>query len=124
MYDKDNTFAKIARNEIPRRTIVENKYAVSFYDANPKFEKHALVIPKGEYENILDFVRNASQKEQKGFWDCFLKTAEKLGLKENFNVLINTGANAPMFKQSIFHFHLHLLAGAKKLAFEKLLTEM
>ena len=63
MYDKNNVFAKIVRNEIPREAIVENDYALSFNDINPLFEKHVLVIPKGEYENILDFTLNASPEE-------------------------------------------------------------
>lgn len=121
MYDKNNVFAKIIRNEIPRKGIVENEYALSFYDVNPLFEKHALVIPKGEYENILDFVTNASAAEQAGFWECFKETANILGISENFNVLANAGADAPFIKQSVFHFHLHLVSGPKKPELNKIL---
>ena len=124
MYDKNNVFAKIARNEIPRDAIVENEYALSFNDINPLFEKHVLVIPKGEYENILDFVSNASAEEQAGFWDCFKETAEKIGICENFNILANAGANAPFVKQSVFHFHLHLVCGPKKEELKKILAEI
>ena len=124
MYDKNNVFAKIARNEIPRKAIVENEYALSFNDINPLFEKHVLVIPKGEYENILDFVSNASAEEQAGFWDCFKETAEKIGICENFNILANAGANAPFVKQSVFHFHLHLVCGPKKEELKKILAEI
>ena len=124
MYDKNNVFAKIARNEIPREAIVENEYALSFNDINPLFEKHVLVIPKGEYENILDFVSNASAEEQTGFWDCFKETAEKIGICENFNILANAGANAPFVKQSVFHFHLHLVCGPKKEELKKILAEI
>ena len=113
MYDKNNVFAKIACGEIPRDAIVENEYALSFRDINPMFSNHILVIPKGEYENILDFARNASAAEQAGFWDCFVKTAEKMGIDANFNIMANAGANAPFIKQSVFHFHLHLVAGDK-----------
>ena len=114
MYDKNNVFAKIVRNEIPREAIVENEYALSFYDINPLFERHVLVIPKGEYENLLDFVSNASVEEQGAFWACFKETADKLRVCENFNVLSNAGAEAPFVKQSVFHFHLHFVSGAKK----------
>ena len=124
MYDKNNVFAKIARNEIPREAIVENEYALSFNDINPLFEKHVLVIPKGEYENILDFVSNASAEEQAGFWACFKETAEKIGICENFNILANAGANAPFVKQSVFHFHLHLVCGPKKEELKKILAEI
>ena len=113
MYDKDNVFAKIIRGEIPSKKIVENEYAMSFYDVNPMCEKHVLVVPKGEYENILDFARRASAAEQAGFWDCFVKTADKLGINGEFNVFANAGMSAPLFNQSVFHFHLHLIAGDK-----------
>lgn len=113
MYDKNNVFAKIARGEIPSKKICENDYALSFYDINPMFSTHALVIPKGEYENILDFAKNATPAEQLGFWECFTQTAEKLGIDANFNVLANAGADAPFVQQSVFHFHLHLVAGQK-----------
>ncbi len=121
MYDKNNVFAKIVRNEIPRNAIVENEYALSFMDINPLFEKHALIIPKGEYENILDFVSNASSAEQAGFWACFKETADRLGISQNFNVLANAGADAPFIKQSVFHFHLHLVSGPKKPELQKVL---
>lgn len=124
MYDKNNIFAKIARNEIPRTAIIENDYALSFNDIRPLFETHVLVIPKGGYENILDFTCHASVAEQQDFWDCFNQTAEKLGIKDDFNVLANAGANAPFGKQTVFHFHLHLVSGPKNSEFENFLTEL
>ena len=114
MYDKNNVFAKIVRNEIPREAIVENEYALSFYDIKPLFERHVLVIPKGKYENLLDFVSNASVEEQGAFWACFKETADKLGVCENFNVLSNAGAEAPFVTQAVCHGHVHLGSGAEK----------
>lgn len=113
MYDNNNVFAKIIRGEIPCKKICENDYAISFYDINPMFSTHALVIPRGPYENILDFVRNASDAEQSGFWKCFDATAAALGVDANFNVMANAGADAAFIAQSVFHFHLHLVAGNK-----------
>ena len=116
MYDKNNVFAKIIRGEIPSKKVVENEYAMSFYDVNPMCKTHVLVVPRGEYENILDFSRRATPAEQAGFWDCFVKTAEKLGIDGEFNVFANAGLAAPIFNQSVFHFHLHLIAGEKTAA--------
>lgn len=123
MYDKNNVFAKMIRGEIPTNKVYENEYAMSFYDINPMFNTHVLVIPKGEYKDILDFAKNASTTEQSGFWECFTKTAEKLGIECEFNCLANAGANAPFVKQSVFHFHLHLVAGEKTPAFCELVSE-
>jgi len=124
MYDKNNVFAKIIRNEIPCASIVENDYAISFLDANPMFETHVLVIPKGEYENILDFTQNASAVEQLAFWECFTKTAAALGIDGRFNIMANTGADAPFIGQGVFHFHLHLVAGKRSPAFYEVLESL
>ena len=114
MYDKDNIFAKIIRGEIPCKKVCENEHAISFYDINPIFSTHVLVIPRGEYENILDFARRATKDEQAGFWACFAQTAQQIGISGDFNVLSNAGANAPFVRQSVMHFHLHLVAGEKQ----------
>ena len=119
MYDKDNIFAKIIRGEIPCNKICENDYALSFHDINPMATTHALVIPKGDYENILDFVTRAAPDVQAGFWACFRETAEKLGVTVDFNVLANAGMHAPFVGQSVFHFHMHILAGKRTQEFCK-----
>ena len=124
MYDKNNVFAKIIRGEIPTTKICENEHALSFYDVNPMFSTHVLVIPKGEYQNILDFAKNASADEQVGFWECFAKTADKLGVECEFNCLANAGANASFVKQSVFHFHMHLVSGDKTPAFNDMIAEI
>ena len=124
MYDKNNVFAKIIRGEIPSKKVIENEYAMSFYDVNPMCDTHVLVVPRGEYENILDFVRRATPAEQAGFWDCFDKTAAALGVDGEFNVFANAGLSAPLFNQSVFHFHLHLIAGEKTPTCINLMKEM
>ena len=123
MKNENCIFCKIANKEIGT-LIYENEYAMSFYDINPMFKTHALVIPKGPYQNILDFVKNAPTNEQAAFWDCFARTADKLGVQCEFNCLANAGADAPFVKQSVFHFHLHLVAGAKTSAFKNLISEI
>lgn len=122
-YDKNNVFAKMIRGEIPTNKVYENEYAMAFHDINPMFSTHVLVIPKGPYQNILDFAQNATIAEQTGFWECFTRTAEKLGIDCNFNCLANAGADAPFVKQSVFHFHLHLVSGDKTGAFRDLVAE-
>ena len=124
MYDQNNVFAKIARGELPCDAIVENEYALSFNDINPLFETHVLIIPKGPYENILDFTANATAAQQAGFWDCFRQTAKKLGIENNFNIFANSGADAPFFKQSVFHFHLHLVSGSRREELFKAVSEI
>lgn len=112
MYDKDNVFAKIIRGEIPCNKIYENEYAISFHDINPVAKTHVLIIPKGEYKNMFEFLDNASANEQHLFWDCVKKTAHKLNCDDDCNIIANVG-HGTFFYQSIPHFHLHIIAGEK-----------
>ena len=62
-YDKNNIFAKILRGEIPCKKIYENDFVLSFHDISPQKKIHALVIPKGSYVDLDDFIQNAKEKE-------------------------------------------------------------
>ena len=112
MYDKNNVFAKIIRGELPCRKIYENECAMSFHNIAPTAEIHALIIPKGEYENIHEFLFHADAAAQAGFWDAYRETAQALGLSGDYNIAANTG-KGPFFAQSVMHFHLHLLGGKR-----------
>ena len=61
-YDTNNIFAKILKGEIPCKKIYENEYVLSFYDINPQRKIHALVIPKGSYVDLDDFLINGKEK--------------------------------------------------------------
>jgi histidine triad (HIT) family protein len=109
MYDKHNVFAKMIRGEIPVAKIYENEYAFSFYDASPVYETHILVLPKFECENLLDFVTRADAAQQAGFWKAVEETVRQKGISDSFRAAANTGKP----HQTVFHFHLHIVAGKK-----------
>jgi len=106
MYDKENVFAKILRQEIPNKTVFENEYALAFHNIQPEAKTHVLVIPKAEFIDIHDFTANADNDLQLGFWNGVKQTIDVLGLSE-FKTVTNTGAKAG---QSVFHFHIHIMA--------------
>ena len=66
-YDDNNIFAKILRGEIPCKKIYEDDHILSFHDINPQKKIHALVIPKGKYTDLDDFVKMPLQKK---WWEC------------------------------------------------------
>ena len=116
-YDKNNIFAKIIRGEIPLKTnekIYENEYVLSFYDINPKKKIHALVIPKGEYTDLDDFSKRASEKEIVELIKGINIVAKKLGISiddgKGYRALVNIGENGG---QEVPHLHFHLLGGEK-----------
>ena len=116
-YDKNNIFAKILRGEIPLKQsekIYEDEFVLSFYDINPKKKVHALVIPKGEYINLDDFSKRASEKEIVALIKGINIVAKKLGISvdggRGYRTLANIGENGG---QEVPHLHFHLFGGEK-----------
>ena len=107
MYDKNNVFAKILRGEIPCKEVYSDDNVLAFYDVAPRARVHVLVIPRGEYRDIFDFTQNAPVDVQAAFWNGFRNTIEKLGLRDNFRTVANTGRGAG---QSVMHFHIHIMS--------------
>ena len=110
-YDKNNIFAKILRGEIPCKKIFENDYVLSFHDINPQKKIHALVIPKGEYIDLDDFNKKASDKEITEFHKAVSHVSSLLGATDKgYRVLSNIGSDGG---QEVPHLHFHIFAGEK-----------
>jgi diadenosine tetraphosphate (Ap4A) HIT family hydrolase len=108
-YDKNNTFARILRKEIPARIVYEDDYALAFHDVNPKAPVHVLVIPKGEYMAFLDFSEKAPPEVIQGFMKAVQHVVQLLKLEEEgFRLLANQGGHAG---QEVPHFHIHIFGG-------------
>ena len=108
IYDKENTFAKILRGEIPCDKIYEDKYILSFNDINPQAKMHILIIPKDPYIDIADFLQNADFQYQTNFWSSVNTIIDDLDLRsKGFQIKTHKGKDGG---QEVFHFHLHLLS--------------
>lgn len=109
MYNKDNAFFKIIKKELPCKLICESEFSLSFYDLYPKAKVHALVIPKGEYKDLTDFVALATSQEKLDLLETVEKTIKTLDLKEGgYRMVCNTGKNG---RQEVNHLHFHILGG-------------
>ena len=113
-YDKNNIFAKILRKEIPCKKIFENNHVFSFYDINPKKKIHALVIPKGEYINLDDFNKRASDEEIVALSKAITEVSRILGIStdtgKGYRALTNLDEHGG---QEVPHLHFHLFGGEK-----------
>ena len=102
-------FGKIIRREIPADIVYEDDLCLAFRDINPQAPTHVLVIPKKEIARLSD----AGADDQALLGHLMLaagKIARSLGVAEAFRLVVNNGADAG---QSVFHLHLHILAGRK-----------
>ena len=112
MYDQNNIFAKIIRNEIPCQKIFEDEKVLFFNDINPRATIHILGIPKLEVVSFSDFVINSSASDREYFFQKVLEIIKKFSLdKSGYRLITNEGDNA---NQEVPHFHIHIL-GVNKL---------
>ena len=102
----DTIFGKIINREIPADIVYEDERCLAFRDVNPQAPVHILVIPKAPIAKLSDTESN--QQELLGYLLLKLKEIAEQEDISDYRVVINNGANAG---QSVFHLHLHLLAG-------------
>ena len=113
-YDNNNIFAKILRGEVPCDKIYEDEYVLSFYDVNPQKKIHALIIPKGKYNNLDDFNKNATDAEILGLVKGISKVADILKIStemgNGYRTLANINEDGG---QEVPHLHFHIFGGEK-----------
>lgn len=100
-------FKKIIDREIPADILYEDDFCIAFNDINPQAPIHILIIPKKEIPQLS--LSDESDSELLGkLLIAANKIADDYDTKDAFRIVINNGAKAG---QSVFHLHLHLLAG-------------
>jgi histidine triad (HIT) family protein len=107
-YNESCIFCSIIEKKIKAEIIEENEDVLAFKDINPQARFHVLIVPKIHVKSV-----NELNKEHEPYLSAMILLAKKLASTFNFaddgyRLVINTGARAG---QSVFHIHLHLLAG-------------
>ena len=105
VYDEQNIFARIIRNELPAIKVYEDDQVLAFMDIMPQAEGHTLVIPKTPALTLLDLPPQAAaytiQIVQK------IAQAMEKALEVKGIVLMQlSGAAAG---QTVPHVHFHLI---------------
>lgn len=104
----DCIFCKVADGRVPSKLVFEDDVCVAFNDLNPQAPMHILIIPR-EHVDSLD---KAGEKESTVLGHLLLTAANiarNQGFAQNgYRVVINTNADGG---QTVFHLHVHLLAG-------------
>lgn len=92
--------------EIPSDQVYADDRMVAFRDIAPKAPLHVLVVPREHAPNAA-----ATAAAEPALVGALVTTADRIADEQGYdayNLLFNTGAAAG---QTIFHTHLHLLAG-------------
>ena len=103
---EDCLFCKIAAGEIPGDIVHTTERTVAFRDLQAQAPTHVLIVPKDHYANAAELAAGDPVASAE-----LVTTAAAVATAEGYDdyrLVFNTGAGAG---QSVFHAHLHLLAG-------------
>ena len=104
---EDTIFGKITRGEIPTEFLYEDDQCVVIRDIQHQAPPHLLIIPRKPIAKLAD----AGDEDQMLLGHLMLVAgvmARKLGVDDGFRLVVNNGEGGG---QTVFHLHLHLLAG-------------
>lgn len=101
-------FDKIIAKEIPAEIVYEDELSLAFKDINPQAPIHVLIIPKQRIATINDIEEH--HRELVGhLYVVAGRLAQQFGVADDgYRVVMNCNEDGG---QSVFHIHLHLLAG-------------
>ena len=101
-------FDKIIAREIPADIVFEDEHVLAFRDINPQAPVHVLFIPKRPIATLND-LQPGDELLMGKLVMAATAWAKRQGFAENgYRVVINCNQHGG---QSVYHIHLHLLAG-------------
>ncbi|MEO6437532.1 MAG: histidine triad nucleotide-binding protein [Tepidisphaeraceae bacterium] len=102
----DTIFSKIIARQIPAKIQYEDDKYIVIHDIQPAAPVHLLVIPKRAIATLNDLTL-ADAELVGGAFLVAKRVMKDLG-HTDYRTVFNCGAGA---QQSVFHLHLHVLAG-------------
>ncbi len=102
----ETIFAKIIAKQIPAKIEHEDDRYIAIHDIQPAAPVHLLVIPKKPIATLNDLTP-ADAELVGGMFLVAREVMHRLGHRD-YRTVFNCGAGA---QQSVFHLHLHVLAG-------------
>lgn len=104
----DTLFSKIIRREIPAQIVYEDDHVLAFNDIHPQAPIHVLFVPKQAIATLND-LRDDDLELMGRLILAARDYARQQGVAEKgYRLVFNCNADGG---QSVFHIHLHLLAG-------------
>ncbi len=102
----DCLFCKIVAGEIPADIVHSTDTAVAFRDIAPQAPTHVLVVPRAHHSNAAELA--AVDPTAAAELVRIAAEVARMDGYDDYRLVYNTGASVG---QSVFHAHLHLLAG-------------
>jgi histidine triad (HIT) family protein len=104
----DCLFCRIVAGELPSTKVHEDSDLVAFKDLDPQAPLHVLIVPRRHISTLNDL-----QPADDAVTGAMLRAAATIARahgyhEQGYRTVFNTNRGAG---QSVFHIHLHLLAG-------------
>jgi histidine triad (HIT) family protein len=105
---KECLFCRIISGGIPARIAWQSDALVAFHDINPQAPLHVLICPRKHIASLNDMVPGDESLIGEAIGAAARIARETGHAEDGYRVVLNCGAGAG---QSVFHIHVHLLAG-------------
>ena len=102
----ETLFTKIIARQIPAKIVHEDDKYIAIHDIQPQAPVHLLVITKKPIPTLND-LQSGDAELVGGMFLLASKLMKSMG-HTDFRTVFNCGPGA---QQSVFHLHLHVLAG-------------
>jgi histidine triad (HIT) family protein len=104
----DCLFCKVVAGQIPAKIVYQDDRLVAFQDINPQAPLHVLIVPRRHIGTLNDL-----QDADDGLVGEMIRRAAAIAKEHGhseagYRTVFNCNAGAG---QSVWHIHLHLLAG-------------
>src|SRR5215471_8447489 len=103
--DPNCVFCKIVEGQIPCIRLFEDDATLAFMDINPAHDGHCLVVTKGHYPTLFEISEEAFEAVARSV----RKVARAVNVALSPEGLNLVQANGEGAKQSVKHFHIHVL---------------
>lgn len=101
-------FCSIIEKKIPSKIVYEDDQVLAFEDIHPQAPVHILIIPRKHISTVLETTPDDNALLGHMFQTANLLARERNIAEDGFRLVMNCNREAG---QTVFHIHLHLLAG-------------
>ncbi len=105
LYDDQNIFARIIRNELPAIKVYEDDQVLAFMDIMPQAEGHTLVVPKTPAVTLLDLAPEAAAYTIQ----IVQKIAQAMEKALDIQGVVLMQLSGAAAGQTVPHIHFHLI---------------
>ena len=104
----DCLFCKMIAGEMPVKPVFQDEHLFVIEDINPQAPLHVLIIPKAHIATLNNLAAEQDALVGSMFRRAAAIAKERGYADRGFRTVFNTNREAG---QSVFHIHLHVLAG-------------